>query len=277
MIKYLILPFFFLLCIPSVAQKTISDYSYVIVPDQFEFLEGKDKYQLNSLTKYLFNKYGFNAYLSSETLNAKRCDGLYADLKESNSFLRTKLMVLLKDCNGNIVFTGKAGESKYKDYRKAYQDATRKAFADVRLLGVNQKEVVLKEKQSLAETNIAETSNTQKEVVNTNTAVKEEGSTKTERKSIKNVAVSNLPKAKFLNYSKNEASFLLRKTDKGYSLYEESTEAENGLALMGTIVVANSEVKFNSTKGEVYDVYFDENQNLSLFKGETVELYKLMR
>ena len=40
----------------SFSQKSLSDYSYVIVSEQFEFQQEKDKYQLNSLTKFLFNK-----------------------------------------------------------------------------------------------------------------------------------------------------------------------------------------------------------------------------
>ena len=36
------------------SQKTLSDYSYVTVPEKFEFLSKKDDYLLNSLTKFLF-------------------------------------------------------------------------------------------------------------------------------------------------------------------------------------------------------------------------------
>jgi len=274
MTKYFILSIFFFISVTSFAQKTLSDYSYVVVPDQFDFLEGKDKFQLNSLTEYLFNKYGFNAYLNSEAPNARRCDGLYADIKENNSIFKTRLTIILKDCNGNVTYTGKEGVSRIKEYREAYQDAIRKAFKSVRELGVNQKDVELLGEQPLAEAN---TTDKIRESKNNSTSIINTTNNATEIDSVDNVAVSNLPKAKFLNYTKDGTSFLLRKTNKGYSLYKESTEAENGLALTGTITVTNSEVKFKSTKDEMYDVYFDENQNLSLFKGETVVLYKLVR
>ena len=43
--------------------QSLNDYKYVIVPGKFDFLKESDKYQLNSLTKFLFEKYGFEAYL----------------------------------------------------------------------------------------------------------------------------------------------------------------------------------------------------------------------
>ena len=50
----------------SFAQKSINNYKYVIVPSKFDFVKGKDKYQTSSLTKFLFNKYGFTAFLDDE-------------------------------------------------------------------------------------------------------------------------------------------------------------------------------------------------------------------
>ena len=42
-----------------VAQSSVNQYQYVIVPAQFDFLREKDEYRLNNLTKMLFEKYGF--------------------------------------------------------------------------------------------------------------------------------------------------------------------------------------------------------------------------
>ena len=69
------------------SQKSLNDYSYVIVPEQFEFLDAKDKYQLNSISNFLFNKHGFHSFLSDETPDAKRCDGLYANLERGKACL----------------------------------------------------------------------------------------------------------------------------------------------------------------------------------------------
>uniref|UniRef100_UPI0040485884 hypothetical protein n=1 Tax=Polaribacter sp. TaxID=1920175 RepID=UPI0040485884 len=120
------------------AQNSLNSYKYVVVSDKFDFLKEADKYQTSSLTKFLFNKYGFNAFLNSEVLpddlNSNRCSALFADVKESSSFMRTKVSVVLKDCNNRIVFTSKEGSSKEKDFKDAYHEALREAFLSVEKL-----------------------------------------------------------------------------------------------------------------------------------------------
>ena len=83
MTRFLLLLTALFLSINFQAQQTnLSDYSYVIVPDQFDFLKSKDQFQLNSMTKFYFEKSGFNAYLADSAPNANRCDGLYANVEE---------------------------------------------------------------------------------------------------------------------------------------------------------------------------------------------------
>ena len=93
----------------SIAQNSISNYKYIIVPDQYEFVTGKDKYQLNSLTKFLFNKYGYTAVMVGEEfpdeLSMNRCLGLTSEVKKLKGFLKTKLQIDLIDCDGNIVMS----------------------------------------------------------------------------------------------------------------------------------------------------------------------------
>ncbi|MGM0392581.1 MAG: hypothetical protein ACQEQB_12580, partial [Bacteroidota bacterium] len=68
----------------SVAQE-LNSYKYVIVPEEYNFTEEPDKFQLNSLTKFLFDKYGFEAYLENEELpedlKSNRCKALFADVE----------------------------------------------------------------------------------------------------------------------------------------------------------------------------------------------------
>lgn len=118
------------------AQKTINDYKYIIVPNQFEFVKSPDKYRTSSLTKFLFNKYGFTAYLSSDKLPndlvQNRCLALIASVKNNSNMFTTKNLIELKDCNNNVVFTSQEGKSKEKDYKKAYHEAIRGAFSSVK-------------------------------------------------------------------------------------------------------------------------------------------------
>ena len=43
----------------SFAQKNINNYKFIIVPKQYEFQKSEDSYQINSLTKFLFERDGF--------------------------------------------------------------------------------------------------------------------------------------------------------------------------------------------------------------------------
>ena len=132
--NFLVLFFAFILS-TSVFAQSVKDYKYVIVPTQFEFLKGADQYQLNSLTIFLFNKYGFDAYKNGLETPAyvydDRCNVLYADVEDQKGLLRTKLKVILRDCNNKIIFTSQEGDSKNKLYKESYHEALREAFLSI--------------------------------------------------------------------------------------------------------------------------------------------------
>jgi len=120
--------FSFIVC----AQKSINNYKYIIVPKIYSFLGEEDKYQLNSLTKFLFNKYGYTAFFNDENLPLdlanNRCLALYTDVVEDKALFKTKLRIDLKDCGGVIVMSSKFGETREKEFAKAYNLALRDAF-----------------------------------------------------------------------------------------------------------------------------------------------------
>ena len=239
----------------------LNDYSYVVVPEQFDFLNQKDKYQLNSMTKYYFEKSGFNAYLADESPNANRCDGLYVNVEELSSIFGTKLQIVLKDCKENEIYRGQEGKSKYKEFNKTYQDALRKAFKSIEALHVNQKEVVLLESNV---NNVAIYNNTK----NNSQVVASVKSDNT------NVGRIILPNSKFSNYSHNGKTFLLRKTAEGYSLYEESAVAENGLLLKGKIIVMDKLIKYMDNSGKVSEASFDAIGHLTIKDGSSSTVYQ---
>ena len=114
------------------AQKNLNDYKYIIIPQQFEFSKSDDQFQLNSLTKFLFNKYGYEAYFIDELpedLKLNRCLGLIAEASnDEGNLFKTKVEITLKDCYGAIISKSQIGESRVKDYNKAYNEAIREAF-----------------------------------------------------------------------------------------------------------------------------------------------------
>ncbi len=124
--------FFFVTYFNAFSQKSVNDYKYIIVPTQYEFLSEQDQYQLNSLTKFLFNKYGYTAFMNNEDfpqdLRLNNCLALTADVVKESGFLKTKVRIDLKDCLGSIVHSSQIGESREKDFAKTYNLALREAF-----------------------------------------------------------------------------------------------------------------------------------------------------
>ncbi|MDO5978026.1 hypothetical protein [Flavivirga spongiicola] len=120
------------------SQSNLNDYKYVIVPNKFDFLKKKDQYQLNSLTQFLFKKCGFVALMEGDAypddLARNRCLALRSDAIKGSGMFKTKLTVELKDCNDQLIYTSKLGESREKDYAKAYAGALRNAFNSIEAL-----------------------------------------------------------------------------------------------------------------------------------------------
>lgn len=120
------------------SQKKLNNYKYIIVPEQFGFLNEKDQHQLNSLSVFLFNKYGFTAIIEGgdypEDLSNNRCLALDSDVIKAPGLFKTKLSILLKDCKGQVVYTSKEGLSMEKDYKKGYTEALRNAFKNLKVL-----------------------------------------------------------------------------------------------------------------------------------------------
>jgi len=114
------------------AQNTINNYKYVLVPLRYDFLKTDNQYGLNSLTKVLLEGVGFSAFLADETLPAElaanKCNALKAEVTEKKKFLTTALTLVLKDCQGNIVYKSTEGKSSEKEWQAAYSEALQNAF-----------------------------------------------------------------------------------------------------------------------------------------------------
>ncbi len=110
----------------------LSDYKYIIVPEQFQFFNEPNKYSLNVATKQQLNKYGFKAFLGNKNLpfniNENICDVLKLKVQNNSGLLRTKIKFVLEDCEGKTVFISKEGTSKAKEYNIAYSEAFREAL-----------------------------------------------------------------------------------------------------------------------------------------------------
>ncbi len=263
--KNLLFCLIFLVSSITFSQTSLSDYSYVIVPEQYEFLKGRDQFKINSMTKFYLEKSGFNAFFTSDAPNANRCEGLYANIEELSSFLGTKVQVVLKDCNGNEVYRSPEGKSKYKEHDKKYQDALREAFTGLEIMNVKQKDVVL-----LNETSITENASNKTEKTKPATEVVKANN----KENISITSIGKMPSSKFSNYSNNGKTYLLRKTDEGYSLYEESATAKDGLLLIGTISTVENGLHFTDSSGNEYPAQFDASENLTINMGDSTMVFQ---
>ena len=125
-----IILFFITAC--AFAQTSINNYQYVIIPSKFDFSRTKDEFHLNTLTKFLFEKYGFKALLDSEPQPEDIADSnfkkLYATVDSKGGFMSTKVRIIIKDCKNKVLYTSDEGSTREKDVAKAYNIAIRQAF-----------------------------------------------------------------------------------------------------------------------------------------------------
>lgn len=239
----------------GVSQKTLSDYTYVVVPEEYSFLGEKDEYQLNSLTKFLFNKYGFNAYFNNEVAEeAKRCNGLWAKVIGSPGFVYTRITIVLKDCYGSEVYRSEEGKSKEKNYKKAYYEAMRRAFESIEVLGVKQNTV-----SNYKEENKSDDDSPLNSVTIDNELSK----------------VKNLPTAKYTTYSYSKEVYLLKKTNDGFAFYKESKGEGDDLLYIGKLIVNTETVEFLNDDQQMYKAHFDDLKNFIIEKEEQSIVYKL--
>jgi len=135
-IKFFLIVLIFFIGASVFAQNSINNYKYIIVPNKFDFLKEKNQYQMNSLTKFLFNKYGFEAVMKGseypKDLIINRCLGLETDVIKESGMFKTKLLIELSDCNNKVIYKSNVGESREKDYKTAYNLALRDAFKSVK-------------------------------------------------------------------------------------------------------------------------------------------------
>ena len=121
----------FILTTFNIFSQSINDYKYVVVPTKFDFLNEENKYNLNTSTKLLLEKYGFVVYMNNQDIPTdianNRCKSLNAEIINDSGLLVTKLKLVLKDCKDKVVYETALGKSREKEYAVAYNQAFRDA------------------------------------------------------------------------------------------------------------------------------------------------------
>ncbi|TYB79336.1 hypothetical protein [Bizionia myxarmorum] len=127
----------------SFAQSELDAFKYVIVPNSFDFTIEPDQYQLNTLSKFLFQKEGFEVLMADDALPEdlinNGCLALWADVRNESNMFVTKFVIELKNCRKQVVYTSGMGQSREKKYKVAYNLALRQAFESFKTLNYSYK------------------------------------------------------------------------------------------------------------------------------------------
>ncbi|TQI69806.1 hypothetical protein JM79_0699 [Gramella sp. Hel_I_59] len=119
----------------NIFSQNLNDYKYIIVPESYDILGKTNQYQLNALTKFLFEKNGFQTIMKTETwpedLQQNPCLGVSPVLVENSGLFVTKMHIELQDCKGITVYKTREGKSKEKEFQAAYQESFRDAFQNL--------------------------------------------------------------------------------------------------------------------------------------------------
>jgi len=260
--KNIFLIFTLLVGFTSLGQN-LNSYKYISVPEKYDFLKESNQYQMNQLTKFLFEKYGFNVFMENEIkpsdLSMSPCNVLKASILEDGGLFQTKLKVVLSNCANQEVFVSKEGISREKEYKKAFQEALRDAFLSFEEVNYSydQKSVKSESVESNMQVKngiqIPEEEMLQKkeEVILTAIpqAVKEDILT----------AEKKVPANKEVNiYVSGDAEFYILNTEFGYQLFLKQIEEP----FAKLIKTENSNYLIYSTIQSHGIAYFDNNENL---------------
>ncbi|WP_283642955.1 hypothetical protein [Croceibacter atlanticus] len=259
--KYILSFMFVFLSMTLIAQTSINDYKYVVVPKSYEFSQEQDQYQLNSLSKFLFEKHGFNTIMEGDNyptdLAEDRCLALYANAVGNSGLFVTKVSIELLDCNGDLVYITDEGTSKDKRKGQAYIISTREAFKSLETLNYsyNGEKTSNSNKDSTPKTTDKEIAAKQDIDVNKPKANKAESKIAEEKiEVVKPLGVTK--------YKRGDSIVSLIKTDGGFELRASNLNNK----IIASLLISGQDNVFHylkdmNTKGIAY---FSKNGNLNI-------------
>ena len=124
--KNILLIFGFLFSITIFGQ-SLNDYNMAIVPSKFSFQKEDNQYRINATIKAFLKQKGFEAYLSNDSAMPEgfmdyNCNKIHINVVEESSMFKTALKIEFKDCNNKVLFVTDFGETREKEYARAYNE-----------------------------------------------------------------------------------------------------------------------------------------------------------
>lgn len=124
------------------------NYKKAIIPAKFEFQKSENQYRINTILKAYFIEKGFEAFLSNETLTEEfsneNCNKIFIDLENNSNLMVTKLVLKIKDCKNNILFTSIEGKSREKSLSLSYNEALIEILKSIKSLNFSKENMPVK-------------------------------------------------------------------------------------------------------------------------------------
>lgn len=118
-----------------IKSQTVSDYKYVLIPQEFNDFKENRSYNLTGILEKSLKgkKYAILPETKSDwpadALN-NPCQVLSSEVMDDKSMFRNKVIVQFKDCNNQIVLALK-GVSTIKEFEPGFQDALKRAVVQI--------------------------------------------------------------------------------------------------------------------------------------------------
>jgi hypothetical protein len=120
--------------VTAVFGQKVSDYKYISIPQTFKDFE-KESYGLDGVLIKTLKSKGYIAIQEGKDqwpaeIDKSSCSFATGNINNKSSFLRNKVEVEFKDCNGKVLFSSK-GDSSLKEYKEGYQDALNRSLVSL--------------------------------------------------------------------------------------------------------------------------------------------------
>lgn len=117
----------------SYAQK-VSDYKYVALPEKFSGFKN-EQYKMDVLLSKTLKQKQYVVFPATRSQwpsegNSNPCGVLNVDVINDSGFLRNKVILEFKDCNGKVIASQK-GSTSIKEFEEGFQDALKQALVSV--------------------------------------------------------------------------------------------------------------------------------------------------
>lgn len=132
--NYIWVVLFLFICELSFAQ---ASYKYVIIPTQFrEFNNEFNPFGLSSTMQKILREKNIESVIESNEKAEFPCSALIVFLKKTSTMVTNKVKVELKNCQGEVVWTGN-GAGMSKGFREGYTEALTDAMSKLKELPQN--------------------------------------------------------------------------------------------------------------------------------------------